>query len=63
MKKRGLAANRRDFLKTMAGAVAAPYLVSSSALGADGRPAASERIVVGGIGIGNMGGGDMGNFL
>jgi predicted dehydrogenase len=43
--------------------VACPYLVKASALGADGRPAASERIVMGGIGIGSMGGGDQGNLL
>ena len=55
--------NRREFLKTAASAVAVPYVISSSALGADDRPAPSERIVMGGIGIGNMGGGDMGAFL
>jgi predicted dehydrogenase len=58
-----LTANRREFLKAAAGAVAAPYVITSSALGADDRPPASERIVMGGIGIGNMGGGDMGAFL
>jgi len=60
---RSLAGSRREFLKTAVGAVALPYFVSSSAMGADDRPAPSERIVMGGIGIGNMGRGDMGNFL
>ncbi len=56
-------ANRREFLKTAATAVAVPYFVSAGALGAGGRPAASERIVMGGIGIGNMGSGDQEAFL
>ncbi|MBN2475781.1 MAG: Gfo/Idh/MocA family oxidoreductase [Pirellulales bacterium] len=60
---RSPAANRREFLKAAAGAVAVPYVITSAALGAGDRPAASERIVMGGIGIGNMGSGDMGAFL
>ncbi len=60
-------ANRRDFLKAAAGAVAGtvavPYLIPGSALGADGRTAPSNRIVMGGIGIGNQGHGDQGAFL
>ncbi len=62
-KSRSLARNRRDFLKTAAAVVAAPYVIPSSAIGADDRPAPSERIVMAGIGIGNMGRGDFGNFL
>ena len=54
---------RRAFLKGAGAAVAAPYVITSAALGNQDRPAASERIVMGGIGIGNMGRGDMGNFL
>lgn len=54
--------SRRDFLKLAAAAVAAPYVITSTALGADGRPPASDRIVMGGIGIGNMGSGDLGRF-
>ncbi len=57
------APSRRDFLKTAAVSVAAPYVITSAALGDDARPPASERIVVGGIGIGNMGSGDQGAFL
>ncbi len=54
---------RRDFLKTASAAVAAPYVITSSALGDDTRPPASDRIVMGGIGIGNMGNGDQSAFL
>lgn len=56
-------ATRRDFLKTAGAAVAVPYIITSSALGNDERPAASDRIVMGGIGIGNMGRGDCESFL
>ena len=56
-------ANRRDFLKAAATAVAVPYLVPGSALGADDRPAPSNRIVMAGIGIGNQGSGDQGAYL
>lgn len=55
--------SRRQFLKASASAVALPYFIPASALGLDGRPPPSERIVMGGIGIGNQGGGDQGAFL
>jgi len=54
---------RRDVLKAAAVAAAAPYVITSSALGADDRAPASDRIVMAGIGIGNMGSGDQGAFL
>jgi predicted dehydrogenase len=54
---------RRDFLKTASAAVAAPYIITSTALGSADRAPASDRIVMGGIGIGNMGRGDQGAFL
>jgi len=54
---------RREFLKTAGAAIAVPYVITSSALGNDDVPAASDRIVMGGIGIGNMGRGDQGAFL
>ncbi len=54
---------RREFLKTAAAAVAVPYVITSAALGAEDVPPASDRIVMGGIGIGNMGRGDQGAFL
>ncbi len=57
---------RRDFLKTAGSAGAAlavPYVITSAALGNQDQPAASERIVMAGIGMGNMGSGDQGAFL
>ena len=58
---------RRRFLKTAvsagAAAVVAPHIIPSSALGLDGSVAPSERIVIGGIGIGNRGTYDLGCFL
>lgn len=55
---------RRDFLKSAsAAAFGVPFIITSSALGNADRPAASDRIVMGGIGIGNMGRGDQGAFL
>lgn len=57
--------NRRDFLKTMTAAatvLSLPAAIRPAALGnADTLPP-SERIVMGGIGLGNMGSGDMGAF-
>jgi hypothetical protein len=55
--------SRRRFLKASGAAIAAPYIITSAALGNADRPAASDRIVMGGIGIGNMGRGDQGDFL
>ncbi len=59
--------NRRRFLKSAtgvtAGAIAFPYIVSSSALGKAGSIAASNRIVMGAIGVGSMGTGDMRGFM
>ena len=58
--------SRRGFLKGAAGtlgaAVAAPYVLTSGALGAPGRPAASGRLGLGFIGIGNQGGGHLGGL-
>ncbi len=55
--------SRRRFLQTTGAAVAAPYIITSTALGNADCPAASDRIVMGGIGIGNMGRGDQSDFL
>jgi len=59
--------HRRQFLKgagcLTAGAIAFPYIVSSSALGKDGGVAASNRIVMGAIGVGSQGTGDLRGFL
>src|SRR5690349_8300128 len=58
---------RRRFLKTTlsaaSAAVMAPTIIPSSALGLDGAVAPSERVIVGGIGIGNRGTYDLGCFL
>src|SRR5205823_7733521 len=59
----GPAVSRRAFLKASAALAAFPCVIPASALGKDGRPPPSERVVMGGIGIGNQGGGDQGAFL
>lgn len=59
--------SRRDFLKKVGlasmGTVAFPYIIPSSALGADGATAPSNRIVMGAIGTGGQGTGNMRAFL
>ena len=59
--------SRRRFLKATApaatAAVLAPTIIPASALGRDGAVAPSERITVGGIGIGRRGTYDLGCFL
>jgi predicted dehydrogenase len=56
--------SRRGFLKGSAAlAVAAPYVIPASALGADDRPAPSNRINMGFVGVGGQGSGDMNGFL
>jgi predicted dehydrogenase len=58
---------RRDFLRRTAaltaGAAAAPYIIPASALGQGGATAPSNRIVLGCIGMGSMGMGNMRGFL
>ena len=59
--------SRRQFLKgatvAAAGVAGFPYFVPSSALGRAGNVAASNRIVMGCIGVGSQGGGNMRGFL
>ncbi|MFQ6131018.1 MAG: Gfo/Idh/MocA family protein [Armatimonadota bacterium] len=50
---------RRAFLTRTAALAAAPYVITSSALGQEERAAPSERITLGGIGIGGRGSGDL----
>ena len=58
------AITRRNLLKgATAVALGAPYILSASALGAGGRPAAGERIVMGAIGVGGRGTDNMNTFL
>ncbi len=48
---------RRAFVRgASAAAVAAPYVITTTALGGEGRPAASEPIATGAINIGDRGG-------
>ncbi len=57
--------SRRSFLKTstaLSAAVAFPAIIPSSALGADGHVAPSNRIVMGAIGTGSRGTGNTMNF-
>ena len=57
---------RRQFLKgaaTATVAVTVPYFVPAIALGKSSRSAPNDRIAMGFIGIGNMGGGHLHNFL
>jgi predicted dehydrogenase len=65
-RRRGVGGSRREFLKkaaAFAGAAALPAIVPASALGRDGAVAPSERIVMGGIGLGPRGSYVLGPFL
>lgn len=59
--------NRRDFLKRSAtiatGAVILPQIIPSTALGMGGKIAPSDRIVMGAIGTGSQGTGNLRDFL
>lgn len=64
--QRGSSLTRRRFLSTaakMSALLAAPQIVPAAVLGRDGAVAPSERIVMGGIGIGHRGTYDLGCFL
>ena len=64
---RSTSLTRRAFLRrsalTAGAAVAFPTVITSTALGAAGRPAASDRLVGGSIGVGSMGSGDLRGLL
>ena len=53
----------KQSLAAMSAAATAPLFIPSSVLGRDGAVAPSERVIVGGIGIGNRGTYDLGCFL
>ena len=55
--------SRRRFLKVAAATVAAPYVITSTALGQGDVPAASERVALGHIGVGGRGSGVLGAFM
>jgi len=59
MSKKNLKVTRRSFLKGTAALAAAPYIVPASVFGRDGKVPPSERIVMGGIGIGRRGSHDL----
>jgi hypothetical protein len=66
MSKEGVSFNRRRFLKRavqVGTALVVPQVIPGTALGKNGSVAPSERIVLGGIGIGSRGGYDLGCFL
>jgi predicted dehydrogenase len=52
---------RRHFLRNTAASVAFPYIIMSSAMGADGQTAPSNRLNIGFIGVGGQGGGHLNN--
>jgi len=65
--RRSTSLTRRAFLRrsalTAGAAAAFPTVITSTALGAGGRPAASDRLVGGSIGVGSMGSGDLRSLL
>jgi len=63
MSKKRMDFTRRGFLKRTAALAAAPYIVPAAALGLGGRVAPSERIIMGGMGVGNRGTHDLGWML
>jgi hypothetical protein len=58
---------RRTFLRSAAtaatGALAGPYVITSTAFGSATTPPASERITIGHIGVGGQGGAVLGSYL
>ncbi len=59
MQKKKTHLTRRLFLRRTAALAAAPYIVPASVFGRDGKVPPSERIIMGGIGIGNRGSHDL----
>ncbi len=59
--------NRRKFLKQSVGISSAvcgfPYIVRAAALGKNGQTAPSNRVVLGSVGVGSMGKGDMKSLM
>ncbi len=55
--------SRRRFLKSAGAVAAAPYVITSTALGAGGATPASDRITLGHIGVGNRGRAVLRGFL
>lgn len=61
--KQRMSISRRGFLKSAVLSTAAPLLLPACVTGRGSRPAPSERITLGCIGVGNQGINDMNNFL
>ena len=59
----GRQVSRRGFLKMVAAAAAAPYVIPAWARGAEGRPAPSNRVAMACIGLGGRGTVDLQTFL
>jgi hypothetical protein len=55
--------HRRDALKSMIAAAAAPYVITSTALGNADTPPASERVTLGHLGVGGQGRGLLNAFM
>ena len=55
MPKKNLKLTRRLFLKGAAAVATMPYIVPSTVFGRDGKVPPSERIIMGGMGVGNRG--------
>lgn len=55
--------DRRNFIKRITALSAFPNIITSDALGGNGRVSAGNRINLAGIGVGRMGRNDMGQFL
>jgi hypothetical protein len=59
MQKKNVKLTRRGFLKRAAAAAAVPYIVPATVFGRDGKVPPSERIILGGMGVGNRGSHDL----
>jgi len=55
MKPKHQTISRRNLLKSAAATITIPYIISTSTLGKNGRPAPSNQITMGLIGLGSMG--------
>lgn len=55
MQNKNVKLTRRSFLRRAAAAAAMPYIVPSTVFGRGGKVAPSERIILGGMGVGNRG--------
>ena len=58
-----LRTTRRLYLKKAAAAAAAPWVIPASAIGGEGRPAPSNRIAMGFVGVGGRGFGIMRGYM